>query len=222
MSKEAMAIPFRFRGPPSSGNGGYVGGTISDLIGAEAPVEVTLRAPVPLDAELEVERGDGIRIVHGRTLIAEGRSVDLELKVPEPPSYEEAKAAEPGSPSFAKDINPFVPGGEGFHPVCFCYGTENPDGMHVYAAPIGDGSQVAAAWQSEASWGDANGRLPARLLWTALDCPGQFAFMAAGTRTGMLAERAGWRSGGAKVSRSRGTRRARGNLAAKTLVREIL
>lgn len=35
-------------------------------------------------------------------------------------------------------------------------------------------------------WGDEAGKLPAEYLWTALDCPGQFAWRAAGTRTGML------------------------------------
>lgn len=186
MSEETLIIPFRFRGPPSSGNGGYVGGAISELLDADAPVEVTLRAPVPLDTALEVQRGDGIRVVRGETLIAEAHAADLELRVPEPPSYEEAKAAQPHSPSFFKGINPLVPGGEGFHPVCFCCGTENPDGMHVYAAPVEEGGQVAAAWPTEASWGDADGRLPERLLWTALDCPGQFAYLMDGTRTGML------------------------------------
>ena len=28
--------------------------------------------------------------------------------------------------------------------------------------------------------------MPAEYLWTALDCPGQFAYLAAGTRTGLL------------------------------------
>ena len=189
MPDETLTILSRFRGPPTSGNGGYVGGTLSELLDADAPVEVTLRAPVPLDTSLEVQRGDGIRFVHGETLIAEGRAADLELRVPKPPTYDEAKSAQPHSASFFRGINPFLPNGEGFHPICFCCGTENPDGIRVYAAPVGDfesSGQVAAAWPTETSWGDADGLLPERLLWTALDCPGQFAYLAAGTRTGML------------------------------------
>ena len=79
-----------------------------------------------------------------------------------------------------------MPGGTGFHPVCYCCGVDNPDGMQVYAAPVRDGEQVAAAWATEASWGDANGHLPVESIWTALDCPGQFAWLAGGVRTGML------------------------------------
>jgi len=189
MSEEMLTIPFRFRGPPRSGNGGYVGGVCAELLGADAPVEVTLRAPVPLDVPLGIERGDGLRLVHGETLIAEAREAELELELPSPPSYEEALAAQASSASFAQGINPLIPGGRGFHPVCFCCGTDNPDGMRVYAAPVGNGGddgQVAAAWQTDAAWGDADGMLPPRMIWTALDCPGQFAFLAGGTRTGLL------------------------------------
>ena len=39
---------------------------------------------------------------------------------------------------------------------------------------------MAAAWQTHAHWGDAAGNVPPRFLWTALDCPGQFAFYAGG------------------------------------------
>jgi len=186
MSETALEIPFAFRGPPMSGNGGYVAGVIAGRLGAPGATEVTLRAPIPLDTPLHVERGTPLLVTRGETLIAEARPVTLDLDVPEPPGWDEAWAARDASPSFASGMNPLVPNGTGFHPVCYCCGVDNPDGLHVYAAPVRDGELVAAAWPTETSWGDAEGHLPPESLWTALDCPGQFAWLAAGIRTGML------------------------------------
>jgi hypothetical protein len=186
MPGTVIHIPFRFRGPPMSGNGGYVAGLIAGLLDAPGAVEVTLRSPIPLDTDLRVERGTPLVVVHGETLVAEARPAPLELDVPDPPDWDEALAARAASPSFAKGMNDLVPGGTGFHPVCYCCGVENPDGLHVHAAPVRDGAQAAAAWATEGSWGDPAGNLPAAALWTALDCPGQFAWLAGGVRTGML------------------------------------
>ena len=47
----AVMIPRRFNGPPDSGNGGYSCGVVAALLDAPA-VEVTLRAPPPLEREL--------------------------------------------------------------------------------------------------------------------------------------------------------------------------
>ena len=46
-----MTIPRRFRGPPNSGNGGYVCGMLARNIAGAA--EVTLRAPPPLETALD-------------------------------------------------------------------------------------------------------------------------------------------------------------------------
>jgi len=68
---QTMTIPRRFRGPPNSGNGGYVCGMLARQIAGAA--EITLRAPPPLETELgvvEVGKGDGIggRVRHGCTV----------------------------------------------------------------------------------------------------------------------------------------------------------
>ena len=56
---QTMTIPRRFRGPPNSGNGGYVCGMLARQIAGAA--EVTLRAPPPLETELDlVEVGTGV------------------------------------------------------------------------------------------------------------------------------------------------------------------
>lgn len=182
-------IPDRFRGPPLSGNGGYVAGAAAQLLNTSKPVEVTLRSPIPLDQPMSVntdESTDSATIWLGETLIAEVKVADLDVAVPEAPSWDEAIAAAPGSPSFADNINSLVPGGRGFHPICFCCGADHKEGLQVYAAPVLGGEQVATVWETKTQWGQADGYLPDSFLWTALDCPGQFAFMADDIKTGLL------------------------------------
>lgn len=197
MHEETIVIPARFRGPPTSGNGGYVCGAFGDLLthGNHActghrAAQVTLRSPIPLDTPMAVRRaGEALAIHHGETLIAQARLVELVLEIPTPPTFDEAYAVRSHSPALARNASRHFPDKIGFHPLCFCCGAEHPDdGLHVMAAPLREGSIVAAAWQTHARWGDAQGNLPPCFLWTALDCPGQFAFYAGGIRTGMLGQ----------------------------------
>jgi hypothetical protein len=199
--QESIIIPARFRGPPESGNGGYVAGVITEQfaeLGSSAEgsaIEVTLRAPTPLDRAMTPLRtdDDSIQLILGETLIAEARRCELTLDIPEPPSFASALAAQGASPSFIEKINPLVPEGIGFHPICFCCGADvAPDeGLHVYAAPVAGFDGVAAAWQPSAVFADPAGNLPEPVLWAALDCPGQFAYLADGIRTGMLGRMTG-------------------------------
>jgi hypothetical protein len=197
--QESIIVPARFRGPPESGNGGYVAGVVAERFSAEvlagAAVEVTLRAPTPLDRAMTLRRTDGqsLQMLLGETLIAEAKRAALSLEIPEPPSYADALAAQPQSASFLENINPLLPDGLGFHPICFCCGAEvAPDeGLHVYAAPVPGFDGVAAAWQPSPAFADDQGLLPEPILWAALDCPGQFAYLAAGIRTGMLGRMTG-------------------------------
>lgn len=186
---ETVVIAGKFRGPPNSGNGGYVSGTFAGFLHPRRPVEVTLRSPVPLDKPMTVTRSEDpipVTVTDDETLIAEIRPADLSLDVPAPPTTDDVRRAAPASPSLAKRENPIIPGARGFHPICFCCGVEHEDGLGVYAAPIEGGAQVAALWQTNEAWADEEGNLPENYLWAALDCPGQFAWYAAGTLTGML------------------------------------
>ena len=49
---QTITIPRRFRGPRNSGNGSYVCGILARQIAGAA--EVTLRAPPPLETELDL------------------------------------------------------------------------------------------------------------------------------------------------------------------------
>jgi hypothetical protein len=197
MSETTIVIPDRFRGPPQSGNGGYVCGVMAGLLTGgrfDLPdgraAEVTLRAPVPLDREIAVRRGADTLAAHcGETLIAEAALATLEVTVPAPASWEQALAVREQSPSLKVGMHAWLKQErKGFHPICFCCGAElAPDqGLHVYAAAVPERSQVAAAWTPHPTFGDADGYLAPEVICAALDCPGQFAWLAAGTRTGLL------------------------------------
>jgi hypothetical protein len=182
--QESVVIAERFRGPPQSGNGGFVGGTFAKFaLEGNGEAEVTLRAPIPLDAPMTVNQSaEVVTVTQGETLIAEVKRVAYDLEIPEPPSWEKAESAASTSYSFID--NPMFQGKIGFHPICFCCGAEHDDGLGVFAAPVGE--QVAAVWKTKREWADENGNLPDEYLWAALDCPGQFAYRAQGILTGML------------------------------------
>ena len=78
---ESFTIARRFRGPESSGNGGYTCGLVAGFVDGDA--EVTLRRPPPLDRPLAVSREGSRVLVHdGPDLIAEGVPTHLDLDVP--------------------------------------------------------------------------------------------------------------------------------------------
>jgi hypothetical protein len=196
MRDGTISIPEKFRGPPKSANGGYATGAFAALLepgfgsGQGDPVEVTLRAPVPLDRELAYAlHGDVLVVRDGETLIAEARRAELDLEVPAPASWERALSVRDRSAALIVGKHPWL--GEkrvGFHPICFCCGAElTPElGLRVFAAPVPDLAQVAAAWIGEPAYAAPSGELPPEIVCTALDCPGQFAWLAEGTRTGLL------------------------------------
>lgn len=196
-----LVIAAQFRGPPASGNGGYVAGAVAARFANPTPgtaadaVEVTLRAPIPLDQPMSVvpSDSDALRLLLGDQLIAEARRTQLTLDVPEPPSFAGALAARAQSPSFQEGINPLLPQGQGFHPICFCCGADvDADaGLHVHAAPVPGFEGVAAAWRPHAVFATSDGMLPEPVIWAALDCPGQFAYFASGIRTGLLGRMTG-------------------------------
>ena len=200
--QQFLTIPARFRGPPESGNGGYVAGAIAELYSAAASfpadpdsaLEVTLRAPIPLDRQMTVvaDGDSALSVVLGETLIVEARRTTLKLEIPQPPGFAEALVCEAQSPSFLSGINDLI-AGTGFHPICFCCGADvaADEGLHVYAAPVPGFDGVAAAWTPSPVFADPQGNLPEAIVWAALDCPGQFAYMAEGIRTGMLGRMTG-------------------------------
>jgi hypothetical protein len=184
-----LTVASRFAGPPNMGHGGYVAGLLaSRLTTAGGPaVQLTLRRPVPLDAPLDLVAPEGeapdaghLELRRDGELIVEGQVVGddalADVVVPAPPTVDEARAAEAGSPSHYND-------GRGVHPTCFGCGAVRPggDGLRIFVGPTADGTQVAGVWRPDAEQA-------ADPLWVlaALDCPGAFAFISQGTRAGLL------------------------------------
>lgn len=165
-------IPTRFRGPTTSGNGGYSAGCLAALLpaGEHPAVEITLRAPPPLDRDLEVHPGERWRVMDGDTLVLEGRRVPLELDVPERVDPHEAQARTAFAPNL--DQHAF--------PECFVCGPARSegDGLRLFAGRRSTDEAVAAPWTVDPSWFE-DGAVPTPVLWAALDCPGWFG---AGTR----------------------------------------
>lgn len=168
MSHQVIIDP-RFRGPPESANGGYVCGIVAGLIGETA--EVTLRRPPPIGRPLAVVRldGGGVSLRDGETLVAEGVPASVEIDVPESVSFEAAAEA---SKSFVwAESHPY--------PTCFVCGPQRPapDSLRIFPGAIAGRDAVAAPWVPDASLGDESGTVRPEFVWSALDCPGAFAFI---------------------------------------------
>jgi hypothetical protein len=167
-----LTIDRRFNGPPSSGNGGYVAGALAAQLGAPS-VQVTLRAPMPLDAALQVRRNgpQSCSLHDGDTLLAEAVAQHFDLSVPQPPSLTEAASA--GAlgrmTARARTGDPYD--------HCFGCGIARHDGLRIIPSAVGDDGRVAADWTPEASLGlTPEGHLPIEIVWAALDCPAGYAW----------------------------------------------
>ena len=166
--RETVTIDAQFNGPPGSGHGGYVSGAFADLVAGSA--EVTLRSPPPLDQAMAVTRdGDRAFIHHGDTLVGEVRPAALTLEVPDCPDPAAVKGAVNRFNEFKKDD---------FH-RCFACGAGRAEGdvLRLLPGPVEGSDVVAAHWVPHHSFADADGCVPARIMWSALDCPGVWSII---------------------------------------------
>jgi hypothetical protein len=179
MSPELFRIDSRYCGPPRSGHGGYVCGRVADYV--DGPAAVRLMAPPPLDADLRIERLDGVvKLFAGDAPIAEARPAGLDLQPPAPPSYAEAEASSKSYPGFAR--HPF--------PRCFGCGPQRApgDGLRIFPGPPSADGRTVAAWIPDAALADDTGAVRERYLWAALDCPSGWSTLEQTDRTIVLGE----------------------------------
>ena len=160
---QTMTIARRFRGPPNSGNGGYVCGMLARHIPGAA--EVVLRTPPPLETELsvvEVEAGQW-ELRQGAAIIAIGRATALEMNRPERATYAEAVEAEKHTPI------------KSLLPMCFVCGPDRApgDGLRLFAGPLARREAVvfAVPWTPDPSLAATDGLVAPEFVWSALDCP---------------------------------------------------
>jgi hypothetical protein len=177
-----IVIGRQFCGPPNSGNGGYVCGVLARDV--EGPATSVLRAPVPLDAPLSLDREDGAVVLTGSEGQLIGRSDPAPgAELPDPPPAPNLAAARAAG---ARYLGLSMP----FHPICFTCGTDRAEGegLRVFAGRL-DGAEtgvIAGAWTPDPAFADADGLATTEVVWAALDCPGYFAWVEKEGRHGAL------------------------------------
>ncbi len=164
---EQLVVPTRFSGPPESGNGGWVSGSIAAFVPTtpERPaVSVRLRTPPPLEHPMTVtvDPAGTVEVRDGEVFVATAEPV------PAPP-LDDLPAAAPFAVALAAGARY-----AGLHdhpfPTCFACGTgrERPDALCLRPGPLTDDSGVHAA-----AWVPAD--VTPEIVWAALDCPGAWA-----------------------------------------------
>jgi hypothetical protein len=163
-----ILIDKRFRGPPGSGNGGYVCGRLAQFMDGPSAA-VRLRVPPPLDTELEVRDSEGgVVLLDGDVVVAEARPARVVFEPPACPSFDAAEAASRRYRGFTSH----------WFPSCFVCGPEREsgDGLRIFPGPLEGCALVASPWVPDASLASERGSVSAEFQWAALDCPGAFAF----------------------------------------------
>jgi hypothetical protein len=178
---QTFHIARRFNGPHESGNGGYSAGLAARLLPDAQAVEVTLRAPVPLEQTLRAHAtADGFDIMTDdastRILIMSLRPTHLETPLIMSPGLEAATVAAATFRNAADHVLPH----------CFVCGParKEGDGLRIFPDWLKDPAGienpnsfpiVAAPWQPTPDLADDAGLVLPEYLWAALDCPGAFA-----------------------------------------------
>ena len=157
-----LVVPARFNGPARSGNGGFVAGSLADVVpdSGRRTVEVTLRRPPPLDTALGVTTEDGV------TTLGDDAGPVATARVVE----ESLDAVDEVPPDVAADAMLRYPGlGHHPFPTCFACGPERAegDGLRIFPGPVGgDRGHVASVWVPHPGHDDV------ATTWAALDCVG--------------------------------------------------
>ena len=164
---DEVHVARRFRGPPTSGNGGYVCGLLAEWV--DGPAEVTLHAPPPLEVPLHRTQAEGVvTLAHGETLLATARplAAPLELDVPPPPDAIEIEAAGMAFPGSDRHL----------FPGCFVCGPDRApgDGLCLFTGESPHRDVAVADWLPAAEFNDIDGFIAHRFIWAALDCPSYF------------------------------------------------
>lgn len=176
-----LRVAARFRGPPTSANGGYICGLVADAIGQL--VTVRLLGPPPLDADMRLHADDGMwHVERDGVRIAEARPASLDDLVP-PATVDHAQAVE------AARHAPWSDPKQHPCPGCFVCGPLRAagDGLRLFAGPLPGQACVATGWVPDASLGRADGMIAPEFIAAALDCPG-FQALQAGLKPYLLGE----------------------------------
>ena len=198
LTRRELTLTEQFVGPPNLGNGGYVVGYMAGVLADDKPeghvygagaFEVTLRAPLPINAGLQtLHEDDGLKLLQGETLLATARASALDLVVPLPASVEAARAHASSSLSLKPGFHQTLGERIGVHPICFCCGAERgeSDGLRVFPAACDGDEGVTALWTPHECFAGEDGLIGPEIICAAIDCPGAFAFLENDQRAGLL------------------------------------
>ena len=161
-------IERRFRGPPETGNGGYVAGLVAAALGG-TDCTVTLKSPPPLGRDLVLKTDNAAAsLMWDESVVVTASREKVDIDVPPPPTLEEARDAEPRFTGHSHHI----------FPGCFVCGPERGerDGMRIFPGSLHDRTRrVAATWTPDETVTGEEGTVRPEFIWAALDCPGYFA-----------------------------------------------
>jgi hypothetical protein len=181
-----LIVPHRFRGPESSGNGGWTAGALAALVDHDVPADhaarwptiaVSLLKPPPLDTPLQVTDDGALTVAAlDGDAVARAEVVAEAPTAVEPVPAGEARAAEASYPGLRQ--HPF--------PSCFGCGTqrEEGDGLRIFPGPVSaaETTTLAATWTPHPSlfedwhaYHDDHQRTSLPTTWAALDCIGGWA-----------------------------------------------
>lgn len=165
-----LTVPARFNGPATSGNGGWTCGAVVEAatgLGLSGPVSVSLKAPPPLDRDLDLTaRDDGWALLDGDDVVAQTRAGAVLT----------GADADPGGavdPQRARALEPTYAGLRSHpFPTCFVCGPDREpgDGLRIFPGRLDD-DRVASTWTPDSSVADHDG-VGTAVTWAALDCVG--------------------------------------------------
>ena len=173
--EKTLIVQAGFNGPRLSGNGGYVGGILAHRFtqefGGDGAVEITLRAPIPIETEMQLAHdGDGVlRLLDGDTLVCEARAGSVDHLTPPsvPTDWREVlRAGEEGGSDADSDFAD-----------CLVCGRSRAigDGLRVFGTPGPEPGRSLSCYLPHAAHADDSGRIRSEFIWGALDCPGAWA-----------------------------------------------
>lgn len=179
---DEIVVSAQFRGPPNSGNGGYVCGLLAG--GFVGPTKGVLRAPIAIGAPLLRIRSErGVRLTNlAGDLIAEAEAGDA-TELPTPPACPSLEKARAAGLRFVGLSGPF-------HPICFTCAAALEDGfgLRVFVGQVegADAGVVAGCWTPHSNFVAPDGLASVEAVWAALDCPGSVAWVVQGRGGGLL------------------------------------
>jgi hypothetical protein len=171
---DSIIIPLGFNGPRLSGNGGYVGGVLAErytrAFGGDGTVEITLRAPIPIETPLQLAReGETLTMRDGDTLVCEARPGSVAHLVPPPAPTDWAEVMRRGEEGGSPPDSEFG--------TCIVCGNGRAvgDGLRVLGTAGPQSGTSLSCYLPHANHADADGRIRPEFVWGTLDCPGAFA-----------------------------------------------